>query len=227
MNYVRNTENIDIYYCTNCKVEKKILHCEGIIYCDKCGIQENILIDHEKPSYKEPPKEISYFAYKRINHFQEWLNQIQGKETTCISDEVFDKILNEIKKEKINNTAQLTNNKMKEILKKLKMNKYYEHIPHIIMKINGIPAPNLTPEIEEKLRIMFREIQVPFLKYCPPNRKNFLSYSYVLHKFIQLLEKDEYLENFPLLKSREKLHQQDMIWKKICEELVWEFIKSI
>jgi hypothetical protein len=27
-------------------------------------------------------KEISYFAYKRINHFQEWISQIQGKETT-------------------------------------------------------------------------------------------------------------------------------------------------
>ena len=52
----------------------------------------------------------------------------------------------------------------------------------------------LVLELEEKLRNMFKEIQVPFLKHSPLIRKNFLSYSYVIHKFIQLLEKDEYLK---------------------------------
>ena len=74
---------------------------------------------------------------------------------------------------------------------------------------------------------MFREIQNPFMKYCPKDRKNFLSYSYVLHKFVQLLNMDEFLICFPLLKSREKLHQQDIIWKQICDDLNWEFIKSL
>jgi hypothetical protein len=44
---------------------------------------------------------------------------------------------------------------------------------------------------------------------------------------MQLLEKDQYLDSFPLLKSREKLHQQDIIWKKICNELGWDFIPSL
>ena len=57
--------------------------------------------------------------------------------------------------------------------------------------------------------------------------KNFLSYSYVLHKFCELLEFDNLLEYFPLLKSREKLHQQDLIWEKICKDLNWEFIPSL
>jgi hypothetical protein len=74
---------------------------------------------------------------------------------------------------------------------------------------------------------MFKEIQVPFLKHSPLYRKNFLSYSYVIHKFIQILEKDEYLKFFPLLKSRDKLHQQEQIWKNICIDLGWKFIRSI
>jgi hypothetical protein len=74
---------------------------------------------------------------------------------------------------------------------------------------------------------MFKEIQGPFLKHCPKNRKNFLSYSYVLFKFCQLLDKDEFLPHFSLLKSREKLHVQDQIWKKICVDVNWEFIQSI
>ena len=71
------------------------------------------------------------------------------------------------------------------------------------------------PELEEKLCIMFRDIQAPFLKHCPKDRKNFLSYSYVLYKFFQILGLNEYLKYFPLLKSREKLYLQDQIWKKI------------
>lgn len=133
----------------------------------------------------------------------------------------------EIKKQKINNMAELTAPKIKEILKKLHINKYYEHTPHIINKLNGLPTPHFDPELEDKLRSMFKQIQPLFLKYAPSTRKNFLSYSYCLHKMIQLLGRDEYLEHFSLLKSREKLHQQDMIWKKICEELNWEFLRSI
>ena len=74
---------------------------------------------------------------------------------------------------------------------------------------------------------MFQQIQNPFDKHCPEERKNFLSYSYVLYKFCELLSEDEYLPCFPLLKSKEKLYQQDVIWKKICKELQWEFIATI
>ena len=200
---------------------------EGIRICTCCGEQNNILIDSEKPNYKEPTYESNYFAYKRINHFNEWLSQFQAKESTDISSEIIEKILLELKKERILNVANISNNKIREILKKLKLNKFYEHIPYIINKINGKPPPTITKEMEEKLRFMFKEIQTPFEKHCPKNRKNFLSYSYVIHKFIQLLEIDEYLVYFPLLKSREKLYQQDKIWKNICKELNWEFINSI
>ena len=123
--------------------------------------------------------------------------------------------------------ALIDNKKMREFLKKLRLNKFYEHIPHIINRLNGRPPMIMSRELEENLRIMFKEIQAPFLKHCPKGRKNFLSYSYVLHKFVQLLGLDEYIPSFPLLKSREKLHNQDLIWQKICSDLNWEFIKSI
>jgi hypothetical protein len=155
------------------------------------------------------------------------LSQIQGKETTEIPEEIYDAILLEIKKQRITNMASLSISKIKDILKKLRFNKYYEHSAHIKHKLNGLPIPHLEPELEEKLRTMFKLVQPVFLKYMPSQRKNFLSYSYSIHKMIQLLGKDEYLPNFPLLKSRDKLHQQDQIWKKICDELGWHFIRSI
>jgi hypothetical protein len=155
------------------------------------------------------------------------ISQIQGKETTDIPDEIYDKILVEIKKQKITNMANLTTKKIKEILKKIGTKKYYEHTTHIIYKLNGLPTPHFDHELEDKLRSMFKQIQPLFVKYAPHDRKNFLSYPYVLYKFAQLLGRDEYLNYFTLLKSREKLHQQDMIWKKICAELAWQFIPSL
>lgn len=213
--------------CEKCNINMNCLAQEGLIICPVCGYQELLLVEQNRPIYKQSNKEASHYTYKRINHFNEWISQIQGKESTDIPEEIFDKIANEINKEKIKDLSKLTYNKMREILKKINTNKYYEHIYYIIYRLNGIPAPDFPPELEEKLRSMFKEIQAPFLKYCPSNRKNFLSYSYVLYKFCQLLEKDEYLKYFSLLKSREKLHLQDQIWRKICEEVNWEFIQSI
>lgn len=212
-------------YCGS--YDRTVVINDGMIICNECATAEYVIIDHDRPSYKEPPKEISYFAYKRINHLNEWLNQVQGKETTDIPEEIYDKIFYEIQKRKITNMADITQAQLKNIMRKLHINKYYEHIPHIMYRLNGIPVPVLSSVLEEKIRSMFKQIQVPFLKYSPPNRKNFLSYSYCIHKFLQLLEMDEYLMYFPLLKSREKLQAQDNIWKKICEDINWQFVKSL
>lgn len=184
-------------------------------------------MDVDKPGFKENVKENNYCNYRKINHFNEWLAQFQAKETTEIPDIVYDKIVVEINKERIGNIAKLTPKKLRIILKKLDLNKYYEHIPHIINRLNGIPPPRLTQETEELFRNMFRDIQTPFMKHCPSWRKNFLSYSYVLHKFCQLTGKNEFLKCFPLLKSREKLYEMDKIWKHICEDLDWEFYRSL
>ena len=227
-NYVKHVEKDVCDQCIHCgSTNRNIMLNEGLLHCNECDSIEYIIIDHDRPSYKDPPKEVSYFSYKRINHLNEWISQIQGKETTDIPEDIYAKILVELKKQRITNMADLTYRKVKEILKKLEGNKYYEHIPHIINRLTGMSIPHFEPELEEKLRVMFKMIQPLFVKYAPAIRKNFLSYSYCLHKFVQLLGRDEYLPNLPLLKNREKLQMQDMIWKKICEELNWQWIRSI
>lgn len=228
-NYINITaEEADVFdTCSKCLVEMLLNNNTGSLICPKCGISENIIVDSDKPSFKEPPKEMTSFCYKRINHFNEFLAQFQAKETTDIPEDVYNEILMEIKKERITNMAYITPVKMRELLKRIRKNDYYEHIPYIINQLNGLPAPVISPEIEEISRGMFKAIQIPFEKYCPPKRKNFLSYSYIMYKFFELLELDEYLRCFQLLKSRTKLHQQDEIWKNICKDLNWQFIKSL
>jgi hypothetical protein len=212
--------------CEHCGNEMIMCLNEANLTCSKCGHQEFILVDSDKPSYKDPPREVAYYAYKKINHFNEWLAQFQAKESTEIPHEIYDAILIQLKKERITNMASLKPTKLREILRKLKCSKYYEHIPHIINRLNGQNAPFMSREDEEKLRHMFREIQPSFKKHCPKGRRNFLSYGYVLYKFCELLEMDEYLACFPLLKNRDKLYLQDKTWEKICEEMKWQFIPT-
>lgn len=198
---------------------------DGIMICNICSRSTPYLIENEKPSYKEPPKEVCFYAYKRINHFKEILAQFQGKETTQIPEDVIENIKLQIKKERIE-IFQITNTKTKEILKKLGYNKYYEHIPFIKDKL-GIKPPIMSPELEETLCNLFIELQSPYSKYCPDDRVNFLNYYYTAYKLCELLGEEKYLEHFPMLKDPEKRMEQDIIWKKICQELDWEFIPTI
>ena len=219
--FIRTTD-----ICQSCyKGELIPLDDEGVLICNICAVSIPYLIENEKPSYKEPPKEVCFYAYKKINHFKEILAQFQGKETTQIPEDVVEQIQLQIKKERIN-LDQLTHYKTKEILKKLGFNKYYEHIAFIKNKL-GMKPPVFSPELEEILCNLFMEIQSPYSKMCPDYRVNFLNYYYVLYKFCELLGEDQYLEDIPMLKDREKLIEQDETWKKMCIELDWEFMATI
>ena len=214
-------------HCSSCNTAREEITSEGTLVCPKCGSEEYALVVSDFPSFRDPPKERNNYAYKKINHLNEILNQFQAKESTIIPEDVMNEVILEIRKRRIANIADLTEEDIRQILKKLNRSKYYEHRAHILSRLNGNPPPTITPEIEEKIRAMFQDIQAPFLLYCPDDRTNFLSYSYILYKFFELLELDEYKIYFPLLKSRDRLIAHDQIWKKICDYLQWEFIQSV
>lgn len=229
-NYVKTVNNLtteEIDLCKKCNESRIFDSTHGVLICSKCGVEEKILIDSDTPSYKEPPREITYFAYKKINHANEFLSQFQAKESTDISPEIFDKIVDELKKETYINIKTVSPQKIREVLKKLELTKYYEHCHYITNRLTGKPAPTIDSELEETLRNMFKEVQGPWMKFCPPERANFFSYPYIFYKFFQLLEKDEYLPYCRLLKSREKLQEHDEVWRKICRELRWQFIPTV
>jgi len=219
-------EDYSVTKCSRCNELLTMNLVSGVLGCPICGYTEDVLIFSEKGSYNDPPKEANYFAYKRINHFNEWLAQFQAKETTELPQSIYTDVHAELHKYRYAGVSDISYKQMREILKKLHYNKYYEHIPHLISTLSGKKAPSLTRKAEETLRSLFKDIQIPFMNHCPHTRKNFLSYSYVLHKFCELLEFNELLIFFPLLKSREKLQQQDKIWEKMCKDLQWEYIPS-
>ena len=200
---------------------------EGILICNniECGKFLLHIVDNQKPVNKEMPNEVSYTAYIRLNHFKEILSQFQAKETTKIPDEVIDAIRKRIQKER-RNISEINYKEMRNILSILGYNKYFEHIQYINSML-GIQPPVMDDELIETLCILFIEIQQPWALFCPITRTNFFNYTYILCQLCILLDQRQYLPYIPMMKDRIKQLEQDMIWKKVCDYLDWEYFPTV
>jgi hypothetical protein len=209
-----------IKYCLECKIEKILNIVESSYICPLCGDMEIIIMD-EDVQIKD------YSPYKRLNRFREWLNAFQAKQSPEIDNNIYKEIIDELNKRRITDLSILNREKMRSILKKLKFNYLYEHTHYIINKLSGLPPPKITCDMEKMFIRMFLMIQDPWSKHKLIDRKNFLSYGYVLHKFCELLELDHLLECFTLHKDMKKTMENDIIWDKICKYLNWESHSSL
>lgn len=209
--------------CQYCGNEMCVNTNDGIIICDKCGNVERILIESEVPSYKDNGADKPIYPYKRLNHFMECINQFQAKENIVIPQEIYEQIITVFKKRRIKDFKTLTLSDVRNVLKMLKMNKYYEHVSFIYSKISGNAPPKLSYIEENKLKTLFKQVDKSFSKFCPKDRSNFFNYNYLLHKLFKIMNMEQYLEYFPLLKSKEKLMKQEEIWKMVCKDLNLEY----
>jgi hypothetical protein len=200
---------------------------EGILICNniECGKFIVHIVDNQKPINKEMPNEVSYTAYIRLNHFKEILSQFQAKETTKIPEEVLNAVKKRIQKER-RNISEINYKEMRNILSILGYNKYFEHIQYI-NSILGIQPPVMDDELIETLCVLFIEIQQPWALFCPITRTNFFNYTYILCQLCILLDQRQYLPYIPMMKDRIKQLEQDMIWKKVCDYLDWEYFPTV
>jgi hypothetical protein len=200
----------------------------SMLVCVKCGAAQPFLdATAALLSFSDDSYDYTSFSYKRINHFCEWIAAMQAKETTEIPQSVLDSVMERLVVDRVEKTEDITVHKVREVLKKLKLRKYYEHTQLITCKITGRPPPRMTPTQEERIKLLFMAASTAFQQLCPPDRSNFLSYSFTLFKFSELLGYTEFLPNFALLRGQAKLRRQDEIYKALCEALDWEFIPSI
>jgi hypothetical protein len=204
--------------------------------CHECGWYNPAILHESETLSWQQTQEMDYrpvFTYQRESHLDEWLRRFQAKEHREIPKEIITQVILESQKERIKDLNTLTELQVKKYLKKLNQKDYYDNVISIINKINNRPAFKLTSEIESKIKEMFHKIQAPFEKHKPDTRKSMLSYSYLLNKFFLILDLPEFSRYFFLLKSPEKLRQQDEIFKKIVDELAvkdpsikWTFYPS-
>lgn len=119
--------NEDVMTCAACDRPFVFNQRESELVCLHCGFtkthtemsEHNITYDQES----QQNSIVSYFAYKRLNHFTEWLNSLQAKENTEIPDEVLEAVRAEFKKERASKRGDIKPSKVRAFLKKLKLNR--------------------------------------------------------------------------------------------------------
>jgi hypothetical protein len=214
--------------CSKCHVPMHLHTTISVMVCTQCGETAPFLdATASLLSYSDDSYEYCSFSYKRINHFSEWIASMQAKESTEIPQSVLDTIMQRLKDERVDTVENVTVHKIREILKKFKLRKYYEHTQLIHHRITNKPPPRLTPAQEEKIKLLFMAASAAFSRVCPPDRRNFISYSYIISRLCKLLGYSEFVGTFPSLKGRQKVEKQNALWQSICTALDWPYLESL
>lgn len=225
--------NIDL--CTNCN--NLMYYTCGEFVCSHCGltIQSCTIEDYNEIPYKEIVEldNRTPYRYDKITHLEDHLNRIEAVEQVQIPQEVLDKVLIEMEKERLS-LSRLKEKKVKLYLKKHNLTDYYGNLTLIVNKLNGRKPLKFESETRQKITELFQKTREPYERHKPVGRSSFFSYHYILRQIFLIMGHPEYVNYLQLLKSKEKLRDQDEIFKKIVDELKqtdpqnnWEFFPTV
>lgn len=116
--------------------------------------------------------------------------------------------------------------KLRQILRKHNLSKYYNDIDEIAYKLSGKKKPIFTEEMEDNLKDGFRKVNEKFKKHAPKNRTSFFNYNYLVNKLCVKYGYTDFLPLFPTLKSKEKMEESDKIWGKICIDIDNNYVED-
>ena len=181
--------------------------------------------------------------YVRKSHLVHWLKTSQAKEHTIVPPEILEMVCGSLYRRKVS-VARLNPEQISRSLRQLaqeaggvdekkRIRRYYANARSIYCALSGQPPLRMTPAHEEALADMFELVQAPFEDVRHRfDRKNLISYSFVLRKCIELLsssshpEMARFLELFPRLRGKDRVSLADQTWRKICRANAWRFIPT-
>lgn len=233
----RNVRPSFDHLCYNCYGNDiRVQTTEGTAICGSCGSVQYQVEQNNMTSYQQscgPPASThlrrpnvarthTSCFHKRKNHFKYWLCRIQGKETNKVTHDV----ITQVEIDLVLHHELAAYDTIRAALRRLKLVKFYNNTYYIQKCLTGYALLDLTRGQEQKLVTMFVQIQQPFAKHAS-NRVNMLYYSYLIRKFSEVLGWAEVANALPALKSNSKTRQLDCVWKEICQELKFSFIRSV
>ena len=208
--------------CPKCDVKLLLCTSRSIMTCPKCGYAVTYLDITSSTTPFDEVVEYSQYSYKRVNHYMMHITLVQGREAHRVDDESLARVMHDLyHRQHVRKVEDITQRRVRETLRHLKLRKAYDHVAQVTARISGIPAPRVSKQVEDKLRNMFLQMQPAFARHAPKTRSNFLSYSYVLYRSFQILGLHEMCEGITLLRGRDKLEANDAIFRKMSEDLGW------
>lgn len=210
--------------CEDCKIELQ-KEDDYIYVCKGCGYSIKHLVS--TASYQENNRinVAQRYVYDKRIHFGDAIKKFQAKQNTTIPQKVYDDIETRMRNHEIS-SDRLNKNHLFEFLRLNGHSEHYEDITLIYCTLTGNKPPDIS-HLENDLFKLFDEIDPVYETVKPPDRVNFLNGQFTLFKLLQKLQFPCREEDFYILKTREKLIEQDKIWKKMCNELNWTYIATV
>lgn len=188
----------------------------GAMVCDTCGIVQPGIVFYETMFGASLPRKTS--NYKRIHHWHERISQLLLMESQIPHDQML-----RIAEKLCDGTYTVINkDSVRAVLRSLNMQLYIEKWLQIIYRVTRIAPPVPGSQLVIKLDELFQDLQEPFECFRVSKRKNFLNYNYVFCRLFQKLECNQFCMFFPLIKSKMKLRQLDIMWTKMASAVRWE-----
>ena len=186
--------------------------CNGQIvqdFCTSCFSINKTLIDNSCNNINNNSNIIiTDNSYKRIIYLKKILNQMNGKNTMSIPINIIDDIRNRMKLQKI---ELLNYELLYDILKKLKLKKYFYQMSHILSIFN-VRIDVMDYTLIESICHIFTLLQEPFNKYRINKRSNFFSYNFIIYKILEYLNETTFIKKIPKLKNIEKERKQNELF---------------
>lgn len=216
-----HSRSVGDWRCKRCSADKFVVRKENRI-CTFCGESSYYEAHGAIMLATTPTRDYNANAAKRVSHFKNWIARLQGKERCSITAQDLERVA-ELVKTYPDNLSD--HDRIKAALKELGLQKYYNHIYHVMRHVMGHGMVEFRKINEARLLALFMRIQEPFSR-IHDNRTNMISYQFLIRKFCELLGYS-LAQYIPLLKSRANLQRQDHLWKCVCDELGLPFYPSV
>lgn len=224
--------------CKNCKGQLRLQTLINAYICTNCGTSTTAGVRTRFKNVKEAnmciPRNENFswtrkYTYKRLNHLRDTMQRMRGEHQA--KTDVFDSVCSKVKEYICRANADLkllTPSTIRDTLKALHLNKYYGMSVAICARLNPHFEPvGFTSQQMVEINVVFLQLESVYkdmLKSIGSNRKNFMSYPYVLYRICELIgyQHENLLNSTRLLLSRNLLVQQDFMWTKMMEKLKWK-----
>lgn len=207
-NILIHNKNENIQYCINCNNE-----IDDSI-CKTCSLINKSLEIQNTYEMKENIRT----NYNRLNHMRKIIKQIQGIKSMNISLSVIEQIRKRVDYERINYN-ELTNTKIKIILKLLKLCKYVEQCTFIFVVFKK-KSIHFSDELNERILNTFIKLEKPFSIYIMnANRKNFFNYLFLLNQILIYLGERSIHEFLPDIKNQTHENDEILLFNKLIKEI--------
>ena len=191
--------------------------------CTKCGLCEYYPVYVASYSHTMQPLRTKC-VYKRSDNFKVILNQFFYGGKRVLPDDIMETIRDEIHDETnilYIYTIPIRIPIFECILKRNELTMYKDNTYFIFFKLSGKSFPHITTKEYNLALNVFNVVSSIYDKYRPKGRKSFLHYSFVLKKLLIMLEKVEYANCIPQLKTHSKQKELERVWELITKDPEW------